>query len=451
VLAVPTDMEIILNAMGIINSFADTARRVATAGESFPNAMIDVVADPSNLARLKLLLWDGTNAKVAPRIKYGHSTYEPVALHPTVVCAVRWPTRRKDYGSTRELFDRILSLVTENVKIAEQHARLLVYFIFSTWFPDRLAIAPGLAIAGSSVGDAIQLLRFLHCVCRRSILLAGMPQFDPTSLPLSLYPSLLIDRPTLTRSVRSFLSATNRRGLVAVRRGKILCVCCPKVVYFGVGEVPEAVASGMLQITLPPTGGLTQAVDDEQLNDIAAELQGKMLAYRLANFAKIRVAQLQGANFTNQTRELAVNLAACVVGEPELAAGVLPLLKEQDECVRGRRDRELETVIIEAVLVVFHENEKDKVQVKELAVLANSILRSRGEFIQYSPEEIGHRLDILALRRTRTAAGMCLNLTHAVRQFAHRLARTYDVPSIRTVRSGCRECEAQHAAGSTTV
>ena len=212
--------EFILNAVGIINPSVATAKRVATAGESFPNAMIDLVADPSDSSRLKLLLWDGTNAKVAPRIKYRCCTYEPVALHPAVVRGVRWPTFCSACGSTRELFDRILSLITEKCGIAEQPARMMVYFIFSTWFPDRLALAPGLAIVGSAVGEAIQLLRFLHCVCRRPILLGGMSQPNLMSLPLSVYPTLLLDRPMLTRPLQTFLSASNRRGFLAVNRGK---------------------------------------------------------------------------------------------------------------------------------------------------------------------------------------------------------------------------------------
>jgi hypothetical protein len=220
--------------------------------------------------------------------------------------------------------------------------------------------------------------------------------------------------------------------------------------YFGVGEVPEAIASGMLEITLPPTAA-GQALDDEQLSDIATELQNKMLAYRLANFAKIRVSRLRGANFTDQTRELAVNLAACVMGDPELAAGVVPLLKERDECVRGQRDKDLEVVVIEAVLGVFHENEKKRVQVTEIAALANSILRSRGEFIEYTPEEVGHRLVILGLERTRTAAGMCLILTSAMRRFVHGLARTYDVPSVASVVSGCPDCKAASGPASAVV
>ena len=185
-----------------------------------------------------------------------------------------------------------------------------------------------------------------------------MSQADLISLPLSVYPTLLLDRPRLTHTLRSFLSTSNRRGLLTARRGKVLGVCCSKVVYFGMEELPETLVSAMLQVTLPLTAVHGQASDDEQLNHIATELQGKMLAYRLANFAKIRVSQLDGTNFTSQTHELAANLAACVTDDPELAAGVVPLLKERDEYVRGQRDRELETVIIEAVLAVCHEKKR---------------------------------------------------------------------------------------------
>ena len=236
-----------------------------------------------------------------------------------------------------------------------------------------------------------------------------------------------------------------------MRKGKIVGVCCPKVIYFGMDEVPEAVASAMLQITLPPTAGPGRPLDDEQLNKIGAELQNKMLAYRLANFAKIRPSQFKGANFTDQTREFAVNLAACVVGDSELAAGVVPLLCEQDECVRGQRDRQPESVVLEALLVCIHENEKDRVQVKGIAALANAILRSRGEFIQYSPEEVGHCLDILCLHRTRSADGMFLILTGATRRLVHVLARAHEVPSVSNVVPGCPECKAASDPGSTKM
>jgi len=91
------------------------------------------------------------------------------------------------------------------------------------------------------------------------------------------------------------------------------------------------------------------------------------------------------------------------------------------------------------------------VQVKEIAGLANTILRSRGKFIEHGPGEVGHRLDILGLQRTRSAAGMFLILSGVTRRLVHGLARKYDVPSVANVVRGCPDCEAASDPGSTKM
>ena len=88
---------------------------------------------------------------------------------------------------------------------------------------------------------------------------------------------------------------------------------------------------------------------------------------------------------------------------------------------------------------------------KEIAGLANTILRSRGKFIEHGPEEVGHRLDILGLQRTRSAAGMFLILSGVTRRLVHGLARTYEVLSVANVVSDCPDCKAVSAAGSPIV
>src|SRR5271167_3095297 len=139
------------------------AQRVATVGGSLLKAMIEVVADPSDCSRLNVLLFEGTKVRIAPEIEYGGCVYEPVALDPTLVRGVRWPRCPISYGTTRALFDKLLGLITQYIRIEDHCARLLVYFTFSTWFADRLTLAPGLAISGPATSDAIQLLRLLHC------------------------------------------------------------------------------------------------------------------------------------------------------------------------------------------------------------------------------------------------------------------------------------------------
>lgn len=429
----------ILGAVGTANPCAAAAKCIATAGESFPDATIDLVADPSDSYRLNLLLWDGSSATVAPRIEC--SSYEPIALEPSLVHAVQWPKCPIQYGSTRNLFDRVLSLITQHIEIQDTSARLLTYFVLSTWFPDRLSLAPGLAGLGPADSEGVQLLRLLRCLCRRSMLLAEASQASLLSLPLQLSPSLLMNRPMLTRPLRSFLGSSNRRGLGTVKRGKVLEVCCPKAVYFGMDEIPQDIASIMIQVPLSSAAAPKSVLEDGTLNKIAAELQGKMLAYRLANYSRVRISHLHGMNFTHQTREIAMNLAACIVDDAELASGVVPLLKEQDDHTRGQPDRKLDVAILGAVLACLHEKKSDRVQVKEITALANTLLRTQGEIVECRPEEVGHRLDRLSLGRTRQNEGMFLLLGRDTSRLVHRLALGYGVSWDVTFVPDCPDCK----------
>lgn len=429
-----------LGVIGMANPGVATATCIATAGETFPNAIIDLVADPSDSYRLNLLLWDEGRASVAPRIEYDRSIYEPVALESTIVHNVQWPKRPIKYGTTRNLFNRVLGLITQHVEIPDTSARLLTHFVFSTWFPDRLSLAPGLSVLGACNGEGVQLLRLLRCLCRRSILLAEASPASLLSLPLQLSPTLLMNRPMLSRPLRSFLSTSNRRGLATVKRGKILEVCCPKAVYFGMDEIPQDIACVMVQIPLSAATPKISTLGDAALKDVAAELQGKMLAYRLASYSKIRISHLHGVRFAFQTREIAVNLAACIVDDAELAGEVVPLLSEQDDHFRGLPDQKLDAAILGALLACLHERKSHRVQVKEITALANTLLRTQGEIVEYRPEEVGHRLDGFSLWRTRQNEGMFLLLNRDTSRLVHRLALGYGVSWDPNPGAACPDC-----------
>ncbi len=440
-----------LGVVGIANPRAAPAHSVATAGEIFPNAAIDLVADPSDPYRLNLLLWNGSSAKVAPQIEYGRSVYEPIGLEPTVVHTVRWPKAPIQYGSTRSLFERVLGLIKHHVEIPNTFARLLTYFVFSTWFPDRLSLAPGLAILGPADSEGVQLLKLLRCLCRRSILLAEASHASLLTLPLHLSPSLLMNRPMITRQLRNFLSTSNRRGLGTVKGGKVLEICCPKAIYFGMDEISQGIASVMIQVALSSSTSRTTVLNEKVLNDVTAELQGKMLAYRLASYSKVQTAHFRGMNFTHQTREIAMNLAACIVDDSELAGGVVPLLKEQDDHVRGQLDRKLDAAILGAVLTSLHEKKSDRVQVKEITALANTLLRTQGEIVEYRPEEVGHRLDGFSLWRTRQHEGMFLLLGRDTSRLVHSLAFGYGVAWDVNSQVGCPDCQLLGGSANSTV
>jgi hypothetical protein len=440
-----------LGVVGMEHPRVATATCVATAGETFPNTIIDLVADPSDSYRLNLLLWNGSRASVAPRIEYGRATYEPMPLEPTLVHSVQWPKCPIKYGSTRHLFNRVLGLITQHVEIPDTSARLLTHFVFSTWFPDRLSLVPSLSILGPSDGEGVQLLRLLRCLCRRSILLAEASPASLLSLPLQLSPTLLVNRPMLSRPLRSFLSTSNRRGLATVKRGRILEVCCPKAVYFGMDEIPQDIASVMVQVPLSAATAKMSALGDVALNDVTAELQGKMLAYRLANHSSIRVSHLHGVRFTHQTREIAANLAACIVDDAELSGEVVSLLNAQDDHFRGLPDKKLDAAILGAVLACLHERKSHRVQVKEITALANTLLRTQGEIVEYRPEEVGHRLDGFSLWRTRQNEGMFLLMNRDTSRLVHRLALEYGVSWDLNSGAACPDCGLLEGPANSTV
>src|ERR1017187_6311627 len=105
------------SAVRIENPCPAAAKCIATAGQRFPNATIDLVADASDSYRLNLLHWDGSSATVAPRIEYGRATYEPIAPEPSLVNAVQWPKSPLEYGSTMDLFGNVLGLITRHAEI----------------------------------------------------------------------------------------------------------------------------------------------------------------------------------------------------------------------------------------------------------------------------------------------------------------------------------------------
>ena len=436
---------------GTVPPGSAVAKVTPTAGETFPSAVIELIGNPADSSRPNLLFWDGSSAVVGPRVSYRRTAYEPVALEPSVVRTMPWPERPLKYGSTSDLFNRVLGLITQHVALQDKYARLLTYFVFSTWFPDRLSLSPGLAILGPADGEGVELLRILRCLCRRSMLLGDVSQANLLSLPLHLSPTLLMNRPMLTRRLRSFLSTSNRRGLGTMKGEKVVEICCPKAIYFGMDPIPPGIASVMIQVAMASSATQKATLDERILNEITAEIQGKMLGYRLADYLKVRPSDFSAMNFTPQTREIAMNLASCIVGDAKLADAVVPLLQQQDDHVRGQADRKFDAAILAAVLTCLHEKQekKDRVQVKELAGLANTLLRTQGEIVEYQPEEVGHRLDGLSLGRTRQSQGMFLLLDRETSRLVHRLAAEYGQKW--SANSACPDCEEQPQQSENNV
>ncbi|MDP9161622.1 MAG: hypothetical protein M3O09_15495 [Acidobacteriota bacterium] len=179
---------------------------------------------------------------------------------------------------------------------------------------------------------------------------------------------------------------------------------------------------------------------------IANEFQNKLLSYRVNNYGKLNFANpAVSENLHHHTQELAMILASCVFDDSELALAVYPLLQQQSDSARGNQDSEFVSAIAEVLVANLHKKDTVRVFVKPLTESVNTILTARGEIVEFSREDVGRKLRNLGIFTKRSGAGKYVLLCREISLLAHRLARTYDVPSLVNAVHGCPDCAAAQA------
>jgi hypothetical protein len=209
-------------------------------------------------------------------------------------------------------------------------------------------------------------------------MLADITPAGLRSLPMYLRPTLLINQPGLNPRTWTLLRTSSHRGFyVPAGKGVVLNVHGASAVFLGADDTDKMAGGEVLHLPLAPSL-FHFTLDDTRLEQIAIELQPKLLAYRLRNWRKVQQSAFDLSAFTFPTRELARNLGACVVDDQDLAQELSSLLEAQDEDVRAQHSTDIRCVIIEVILALLHKRESGAARVEKICELTNALLRSRG-------------------------------------------------------------------------
>ena len=410
-----------------------------TTGEVFADgAMIELISGSSAPNRPDLLLRNGRKTTVGPRVEYGGRIYEAPLLPMSLYRATRFPSESSNYGSDRALFGEIRASLHSYLDWPESPSGLGACFVMSTWLADRLPLAPTLTMSGPDEDAGIAALILLSCLCRYPLMLAELTPAAFRSLPMQLPLSLLLDQQQLRPNMQRLLRASRHRGLYFPgTRGTLVDVYGSKAIFCGNDFAVDILSGGVIQISLPPSQ-LPSAFDPKVQNEIARYFQPRLLMYRLKNLQKIGAAPVDVSQLTFATRQLCHTLAMCFPGDSELARDTVQLLGRQDEDARLQHTNSVECAIIEVLLEFIHERKLTEMTVGDLADLANALLQSRGEILEYSAEEVGWKLKGLSLHRHRTGSGSHIEFNRQTSCQVHRLAHVYGLGSsyIET----CSEC-----------
>jgi hypothetical protein len=194
-----------------------------------------------------------------------------------------------------------------------------------------------------------------------------------------------------------------------------------------------------MHLALRPRRSDLALLGGKQQSDIADEIQPQLLMYRAHNFDAVR-------NFSAEKQEglggdIARSLTASVLGESEIIQLMNPAIRRMEQEKITDRGCDVHQIMMEAVWGSSHQDRE--IAVSRLTELANALLRSRGEILEYSAAEIGWKLRNLGFDRHRNGRGMVLRFSLENRILLHRRAEGWGL-DLRKV-PGCDLCFPQPA------
>ena len=416
---------------------------IATPGEVFSDgSAIELLRDPGCPEQLNLVLWRDGVLDTKTELPYANRVFALPPVDPSLVRAIRFPTRIAKPESTKELFNDVHAVLGLHLGQLDSVTTSLVFAIFASWLSPVLPTAPVLSIFAPAGSPKNLTLKMLNLLVRRPLRLAGVKRGELLRLPMELRPTLLLDEPEINPAMQDVLQAGAHRDVYVPRGNGVRDLFGPKIILSGKSLEAVSLETGALRAALIPVSGPLQPLDKKTEEEIAGDFQSRFLGFFLRNFSSLQIPTFDVSGFAQPVQTLARTLGAAVVGDVELQARILPLLKIQDEESRADHARSCDAVVLEALLSFIHQNGWSRVHTGNIAEKVAAIYNGRGDDHAPSPETVGwaiRRLGIPSGRINRAGNGVELNV--ATRRLIHRLAMSHGVRAMDgTLRDDCRFC-----------
>jgi hypothetical protein len=159
-----------------------------------------------------------------------------------------------------------------------------------------------------------------------------------------------------------------------------------------------------------------------------------MLRYRLEYLSRFRSSQSSAKVSTLSDGLL---LAECIQDDAEFKDRVTAIAAARDEEARAEQSRKPEVATVEALWAPSHNSKELKI--KDITKLVNTLIRTRGETLEYNEVEIGLMLRNIGFPRHRNGSGMVLRFSAENCKRLHELAQDFGL-ILKNI-PGCAICE----------
>jgi len=416
--------------------------------------LVELVEDAKHPGRTCFAVWKDGDVRFADRLEQDGQVFVPLSRKNEVLGRLRLPTSVMPYGSVQELLRRLESLISQCVAVDEKYVRVLADFALSTWFVDRLEVAPYLSVVGLPQSGKTTLLRALSLVCRRPLLIADITSASFYHACARFMPTILIDEAGSfrgNRTLRHMLRSGTTRDVLAVRRNRTFHCYGAKV--FSWLEPPDDTALNSRCILIPMFESKNSAlvrVDEPKVQQMAADLQAQLLRFRLEHYKTVKPAAVAGdETLRPRTRDLLRALTAAHA-DVQRSQGLLRFFESGQGVQQEPLDPEHNAVLRALFSMVHLREDFTSIWISDLTQQVNTFLELEGEKLCLQPRKVGAVLTSLGFSsHRRTNSGFVLSLTRRGAEKLHQLAASYGVDRARRSFRGISpdKCTLCRAAG----
>ncbi len=436
------------------NKSGDNSLTEIDFAELKDGTLVELVEDSKNPGRTCFAVWKDGEVRFVDRLEQDGQVFLPLARTNGVLGRLRLPIAAIPYESVQALLRRLESLISQCVAVDEKLVPVLADFVLSTWFVDRLEVAPYLSVVGLPQSGKTTLLRVLSLVCRRSLLIADITSASFYQACARFMPTILIDETGSIRSnptLRHILRSGTTRDVLAVRKNRTFHSFGAKVISWL--EPPDDPALNSRCVLIPMFESKSTALvrtDESEVRQWAAQLKAQLLRFRFENYKRVESAPVPGdEGLRARTRDLLRALTAAHA-DVQRSQGLLRLFESGQGVQQEPLDPEHNAVLRALFSMVHLREDFTSIWISDLTQQVNVFLELEGEKLRLQPRKVGAVLTSLGFSsRARTNSGWVLSLTRRDAEKLHQLAASYGVDRARRSFRGISpdKCTLCRAAG----
>lgn len=421
-------------------------------------SLVEVIEDSRDATQTLFAVYRDKSIRYTDSVPDGGRILVPPSKTHNGLEHLRLAQGASDCGEMPDILSKVSDILGACLDVELRTRHLMAAFAVSTWFSEKLPVAPYLALVGPPGSGKTTAMRALNLVCYRSLLATDISSSAFYDISNRFRPTILLDE-TLTagrpRELIHLLKASSTPDFASLRKDNVRLAYGPKV--FSWLELPDDSALNSRCIIVPMRR--TSCTDlknprDPEVLERAKFMRARLLQFRFERLRDIPVAKLPlDVGLAARPLDLYRALALPFAEDKHICAVLAEMIVEQ-EALQAHVLSPAQAATMRVLYHVIHADPNAPYYwLGELTDAVNSDLKSRGEPHGLSERKVGPILTSLSFKdRHRLNKGTILSLDRSDRTRIHSSMRDFklEAPYGDSI-DICPICSPSRAPAPTTL